>query len=363
MRHHGPNNAITDVEGIRVGHYQSTDEGYQTGTTVVWAPGGAVGSAYVGGGWPGSINTDVLQPGKNEQKIDVAFLTGGSYYGLQVFGGIIEWLEQNKYGLVMGGVPEHVDPLVAGAVVYDLARGGNFKARPNYEFGYKAMQAAKTGSVLQGNVGAGTGTSTNGGLRLKGGIGTASEVIGNVTVGVIVSVNAGGTPVNLQDCSLRGTAINIQNEFAHYRPPTAAGCTALKQTFKITASSQPSQGSAVAEAFQAKSSTQDDYNVHPNTTIGVVATNAILTKAQAHQLARAVNDGFAAVIIPFGTNGDGDAVFAMATGKVAITNKNFKNLLNTAKSIAGRSVAHAMLNAKTFDKLQSYCDALPGACR
>ncbi len=354
-RTHGPNNAITDVEGIRVGQYQKVGGGYQTGTTVVWAPEGAVGSAYVGGGWPGTLNTDVLQPGKNEQKIDAAFLTGGSYFGLQVFGGIIEWLEENRYGLVVGKTPDQVDPLVAGAVVFDLNRGGNYKARPQYEFGYEAIKAARTGPVAQGNVGAGTGTQANGGLRLKGGVGTASAVLdNNLTVGVIVSVNAVGTPVDAATCALRGTAINVDNEFARYTQPSAQDCAAFKEARKPVA--------AAAKPVQVASA-EDNVDIHPNTTIAIVATNATLTKAQAHQLARAVNDGNAQVIQPFNAIGDGDSVFAMATGKVAVSDAQFEKLLAAAKEVAGRSVAHAMLHATSITGLQSYCDALPSACK
>ena len=349
---HGPNNAITDVEGIRVGQYQRIGSGYQTGTTVVWAPGGAVGGAFIGGGWPGTINSDVLAPNKNPQKIDVAFLTGGSYFGLQAFGGIIEWLEENKHGLSVGKTPEQVDPLVAGAVVFDLNRGGNFKARPNYEFGYRAMQAAREGAVAQGNVGAGTGTTSNGGLRLKGGIGTASAVVDAVTVGVIVAVNAAGTAVDERDCSLRGTAINVQNEFARYRVPNAKECAAFKKA------RQP-----VAAVADNAANADDNYALHPNTTIGVVATNAVLTKDQATRLARAVDQGLAATISPFGTIGDGDSVFAMATGKVTLTDAQFDRLLATAKQVAGRAVAHAMLSATSVQGIESYCDALPSACK
>jgi putative pantetheine hydrolase len=357
-RRHGPNNAITDVEGILVGHHHRTDGNYQTGVTVVWAPRQAVGSAYIGGGWPGTINTEVLQPAKAEQKIDVAFMTGGSYYGLRAFGGIMEWLEQGKHG--MPSLPGHVNPLVTGAVVWDLNRGGAFEARPTQEFGVAAMKAARAGPVAQGNVGAGAGTRTFGGLALKGGVGTASAVFGGITVGVIAVVNAAGTPVDLQDCSLRGTFINVQNEFAGYRRPSKTDCDALKKARNIPVSSSRSD----TDRFTVASADADDGSGrHANTTLSVVATNAVLTKAQALQLAVAVNTGNAAVIQPFNAGNDGDAVFAMATGKVAVDNGGFETMLTVAKEVAGRSIAHAMLKATSARTLQSYCDALPSACR
>ncbi|HEX2540350.1 MAG TPA: P1 family peptidase [Caldimonas sp.] len=357
-RRHGPNNAITDVEGILVGHHERTDGDYQTGVTVVWAPGQAVGSVYVGGGWPGTINTDVLQPARAGQKIDVAFMTGGSYYGLRAFGGIMEWLEQGRYG--MPSLPGHVNPLVAGAVVWDLNRGGAFDARPTQEFGVAAMKAARSGPVAQGNVGAGAGTRAFGGLALKGGVGTASAVFGGITVGVIAVVNAAGTPVDLQDCSLRGTFINVQNEFAGYRSPSKTDCDALKKVRNIPVSSS---GLDTYRFALASADADDGSGPHANTTLSVVATNAVLTKAQALQLAVAVNNGNAAVIQPFNTGDDGDAVFAMATGKVDIDTGRFETLLTIAKEVAGRSIAHAMLKATSARTLQSYCDALPSACR
>ena len=357
-RRHGPNNAITDVDGILVGHHQRTDGNHQTGVTVVWAPGQAVGSVHIGGGWPGTINTDVLQPAKAQQKIDVVFMTGGSYYGLRTFGGIMEWLEQGKYG--MPSLPGHVNPLVTGAVVWDLNRGGAFDARPTQEFGVAAMTAARSGSVAQGNVGAGAGTRTFGGLALKGGVGTASAVLGGITVGVLAVVNAVGTPVDLQDCSLRGTLVNVQNEFAGYRRPSKADCDALKRARNIPVSSS---GSDIDRFTVASADAGDGSGRHANTTLSVVATNAALTKSQAYQLAVAVNSGNAGVIQPFNTGDDGDAVFAMATGKVDIDSARFETLLTVAREVAGRSIAHAMLRATSARTLQSYCDALPSACR
>ncbi|MGH9558553.1 MAG: P1 family peptidase [Bryobacteraceae bacterium] len=348
-RRHGSFNAITDVDGIRVGQYQKSGGGYQTGITVVWAyDGGAVASAYVPGGWPGGINTDILQPGKREQKLDAAFLTGGSFYGLAAFGGIMQWLEQNHYGFSVGATPDRVDPLVSGAVVFDLNRGGNFQARPNADFGRMAIASAVKGPVAQGDAGAGTGTAT-GAFHLKAGLGTASEIFDDFQVGIITAVNAGGTPVNLDDCSLRGTAENVQGEFDGYRMPSAADCTAAK----------------IARHVSVKASaTAANDRSHPQTTICIVATNANLTRAQLHRVAEEVNSSEAQTIIPFNTNGDGDSIFALATGKraAAVTDVQFQKILSAARSVAGRAIAHAMLSATDVGNLQSYCSALPSAC-
>jgi L-aminopeptidase/D-esterase-like protein len=357
VRQHGPNNAINDVDGIKVGQYQKVGGGFQTGVTAVWAhDGGAMASAYVGGGWPGSINTDVLQPGKNEQRIDVAFLTGGSYFGLQSFGGIIEWLEQNGVGLSVGAGANQVDPLVAGAVVYDLNRGGTFTARPNYDFGRQAMMNASKGPVAMGNQGAGTGTQSSV-FPLKAGLGTASEIFDGFQVGMITAVNAAGTAVDLVDCSLRGTDTNIQGEFDKYKKPTQAECNAAK-----TARNLPVQITQADINEINKVAALDER--HPQTTISIFATNANLTRAQMQQLAREVNGAKAAFIAPFNTNGDGDAVFALSTGKKTgeVTAAQFQKIMNSVRSLAGRSIAHAYLNATDVGTVKSYCSAMPSAC-
>ncbi|MFP5021739.1 P1 family peptidase [Pseudonocardia phyllosphaerae] len=350
---HGAANAITDVPGIRVGQYNRVGGGYATGTSVVWAPDGAVGSAYIGGGWPGTINSDVLQPGKKDQRLDAAVLSGGSFFGLEAYGGVMEWLRGHRHGLVVGPTPDQVDPLVAQAIVFDLARGGRFTAHPDQTFGTKAIEAARTGPVAQGNVGAGTGTISSAkqevGPRLKGGVGTASTVLdGGVTVGAVAAVNAIGTPVDAGTCALRGTGQNVGNEFAGYRPPSEQDCAALNARTAAAGGAPPSSRSAPAS--------------HPNTTISVVATDAKLSREQAHELARTLNDGYTDVLRPFNSVDDGDSVFAMSTDKVAISDEQFRQLLAAARGLSGRVVAHAMLDATSTPFAPSYCDALPSAC-
>lgn len=352
---HGTQNAITDVKGIRVGQYTRSDPPYLTGTTVVWAPESAVASAYVGGGWPGTVNTDVLDPAKNPQKLDAAFLTGGSYYGLSVFAGIMSWLEEHGHGLQVGPDAKQLDPLVAGAVVFDLNRGGRFQARPTAEFGYAALNAAATGAVDQGNVGAGTGTTTHGGFPLKGGVGTASVVVGKVVIGAIVAVNAAGTPVNLSDCSLRGARYAVGNEFAAYHTPSASDCAAAKEFIRLHPDERPPNLSHPPVRHPV-----DD---HPNTTIGVVATDAILSKEQARQLARAANEGLGLGLDVINTLGDGDSFFALSTGKVAASPEEFATMLAATKELVARAIAHAALSAKSVGAFRSYCDSVPSACR
>jgi L-aminopeptidase/D-esterase-like protein len=352
---HGARNAITDVKGIRVGHYTRNEPPYLTGTTVVWAPEGAVASTYVGGGWPGTINTDVLDPAKNAQKLDAAFLTGGSYYGLAAFAGVMSWLEEHGYGLQVGPDAKQLDPLVAGAVVFDLNRGGRFQARPTAEFGYGAMNVAATGPVEQGNVGAGTGTTTHGGFPLKGGVGTASVVVGKVTLGAIVAVNAAGSPVDLSDCSLRGARNVVGDEFKNYRTPSAKDCAAAKEFIRLHPDERPPSLSRPPKPRPV--------DEHPNTTIGVVATDAILSKEQARELARAANEGLAWGLDVINTMGDGDSFFALSTGQVEASPEEFAAILSATRELVGRAIAHAAFSAKSVGPFRSYCDSLPSACK
>jgi putative pantetheine hydrolase len=350
-------NAITDVEGIEVGQFNRTDGQYLTGTTVVWAPDQATASVYVGGGWPGTINTDMLDPNKKAQKLDAAFLTGGSGYGLSVFTGIIRWLEEHGHGTQVGSTKDQLLPLVSGAVVYDLGNGGNSKARPDDSFGYAAIAAAKGGRVDQGNVGAGTGTVALGGLLTKGGVGTASVVVDGTTIGALITVNALGTPVDSQDCSLRGVSAGFRGEFPKYSKPSSADCDLILKSNKI----------AVMPKTGAAHESQPDTASHPNTTIGVIATDAILSKQQVWQLAKTANDGIGEVITPFNTIDDGDTIFAMATDKRPISDAQFSKLLIVVNNVVARAIAHAMLEAVTVKtprgNFRSYCDRLPSACR
>lgn len=371
----GPVNAITDVPGILVGMYTRTDPPYQTGTTAVWAPGtpgvtGATGGAYVPGGWPGGVNTDVLQPGKRGQRLDAVSLSGGSFFGLATYRGVMDWLYENGFGLQTGATPTQVDPLVSAAIVYDLGRGGNFISVPGVDFGYEAISRAKNGHLEQGNVGGGTGTNSGGWLRLKAGTGTASvQLSSGVTVGAIVTVNAAGSPVNQADCSLLGTAYAIGNEFARYgyQTPSAAECAAVQPAAAARVATVAR--AATQQGSQSGDPDDGDEEKHPNTTIGVVATDAILTVEQANIIARVANEGHALAVQPINRIGDGDSMFTMATNHIAITDAQFEELKQGVRETWARAVAHAMLNAQSIDRTAiggtrrtSYCDMFPSAC-
>ncbi|TNB70766.1 P1 family peptidase [Arthrobacter sp. BB-1] len=255
--------AITDVPGIRVGHVQKSDDGWLTGVTVVLPPPGTVGSVDVQGGGPATHETDALDPTTLVSAVDAVVLTGGSAYGLASAGGAQCWCEENGRGFA---VPGGVVPIVPAAAIFDLGRGGDFKARPTPDMGYAATAAAAAEQdghdVGRGNVGAGTGALI-GRRQFKGGVGTASIALDNgVIVGALAIVNALGLP------------------FGFEKPD------------------------------------HHDADAPLNTTLVVVATNAVLDVAECKRTASASHAGIARALNPSHTLADGDTVFCLATGAV-----------------------------------------------
>lgn len=264
----GAMGAITDVPGVRVGHVQKSDDGWLTGVTVVLPPPGTVGSVDVQGGGPATHETDALDPTTLVSAVDAVVLTGGSAYGLASASGAQRWCEENNRGFV---VPGGVVPIVPAAAIFDLGRGGDFSARPTPDMGYAATVAAAAEEeghdVERGNVGAGTGALMA--RTYKGGVGTASITLDNgVVVGALAVVNALGLPF---DTTTQGVSA------------AAAGAQPGPQL---------------------------------NTTLVVVATNAILDVAECKRTASAAHAGIARALNPSHTLADGDSVFCLATGSV-----------------------------------------------
>jgi L-aminopeptidase/D-esterase-like protein len=254
------------------------------------------------------------------------------------------WLEQKKRGWNVGG--GNVVPIVGAAVLFDPARFGRaFTDRPTAEFGRQACEAAASGPVKTGNVGAGAGAIAGG---LKGGLGTASVDLGDgVFVGAIVAVNSLGSTVNPQTGEFYAAYLEVGDEFG-----------ALKQPFLSSA------GSDGALAFQAE--------VGKNTVIGCVATNVKLTKAQAEKVAEMAQDGIARAVHPAHTMFDGDAIYALATGILDLdtlkqqaawgnTAANVMKIGSAAADAVSRAIVRAMLNAQTVGGVASYHDKYPGA--
>ncbi|MGW3510439.1 P1 family peptidase [Streptomyces sp. NPDC000994] len=284
--------ALTDVEGVRVGHATHTGGGWLTGTTVVLAPeGGAVAAVEVRGGGPGTKETDALDPRNLVRTVEAVVLTGGSAYGLDAASGVMAWLEERGRGVKVGPDPSHVVPVVPAACVFDLGRGGDFRARPDAVTGRAAVEAAAAsevgGRVPEGCVGAGTGAAVG---PLKGGVGTASTVLDSgITVAALAVANAVGSPVDPETGVLYGELFQGPVDYPDAR---------------------------VHEAARRRLAEAAARNTPPplNTTLAVVATDADLTKAQAQKLAGTAHDGIARAVRPVHLLNDGDTVFALATG-------------------------------------------------
>jgi L-aminopeptidase/D-esterase-like protein len=301
--------SITDVAGIEVGH--CTDGRRPTGCTVVLARAGAVGAVDVRGAAPGTRETDLLAPGNTVEQVHAVLLAGGSAFGLDAAGGVMRWLDEQGIGLAVG--PARV-PIVPAAVLFDLPLGDP-RIRPDAAAGYAACQAASRQPPAEGNVGAGAGAVVGKifGLdrAMMGGIGTASVTVDGITVGAIVACNALGDVVDPD-------------------------------------SGEPIAGARTADGRRLLDSRRALLNgelprpilVGSNTTIGVIATDARLTKTQAGRLALQGHDGLARAINPVHTLSDGDTLFALATGASG------RSLgLMTLGTMAAEACARAVLRA------------------
>ena len=335
--------AITDVDGILVGHHHRLDpdatlgSGWACGSTVVLAPPGTVGGVDVRGGAPGTRETDLLHPANSVRHVDAVVLTGGSAYGLAAADGVMTWLEEQERGVKMDG---GVVPIVPTAVIFDLPVGG-WACRPTAEFGYSAVQSAGP-RVPVGTVGAGVGARAG---VLKGGLGTAStQLESGVTVGAIVAVNSAGNVID-PATGLPWMA-HLIDEFGLVTPP----------------------------AEQIAALAARDAELSPlNTTIAVVATDAALSPAACNRFAVAAQDGLAHTIRPAHTPLDGDTVFALATGRIEVEldpdtpdamspeTKLVATLGAAGADCLARAVLVAVLAAESVAGIPSYRDLLPGA--
>jgi L-aminopeptidase/D-esterase-like protein len=276
---------LTAVDGLRVGHYTLSER--PTGCTVIVVDGDAVGGVSQRGGAPGTRETDLLNPLSMVDKVNAIVLSGGSAFGLEAATGTVRWLEEHGIGWPAG--PSKV-PIVPAAILFDLGIGGNPKIRPTADCGYKAAEVATAGPVTEGSVGAGAGATVGkfggAGRSTKAGIGTASIRLANgLVVAALVAVNAVGDIIDPATGKVVAGVRNPDGTFADARVLLRSG-----------ASLQPPRAGE-------------------NTTIGLVATNAKLTKALAARMALMADDGYARAISPSHTNGDGDTIFSLATGR------------------------------------------------
>lgn len=318
--------AITDVPGIRVGHW--TDRRAATGCTVVLCPAGTVGGADVRGAAPGTRETDLLRPENFVEEVHAVLLTGGSAFGLEAATGVVRYLSEHDIGLRFG---TFTVPIVPAAVLFDL--GVSRAEWPGAEAGYEAARNARGGAVREGSVGAGTGATVakfaGPERRLKGGLGTASEVLDSgLVVGVVVAVNAVGT---VQDRSTGET---------------------------VAAPTDPDRGFIDVDAFfraagMPTADAADEAAPGKNTTIAIVATSARLTKVQANRLATVCHDGFARAIWPVHTRGDGDAIFTLATGVREIEAAEYLALEALAVRAVERAIVRGVRRARGLGGVRS----------
>jgi len=304
---------ITQVAGLSVGHWSDSDAA--TGCTVVLCPDGAVAAADVRGGAPGTRETDLLRLGSLVDRVHAILLTGGSAYGLDAAAGVMRWLEERGHGRNVSrdeANPVYV-PIVPGAVLFDLAIGSS-SVRPGPDAGYAACEAASTDVVEQGSVGAGTGATVAKVMgpehALKGGLGTAAErTESGVTVAALVAVNAVGEIID---------------------PDTA----------RVVAGPRGEEPGAFVDSLEVlrKEPLLPAYAIDANSTIGVVATDAALSKDDAHRLAVVAQTGYARAIRPAHTTVDGDTIFALSTG----LNQTESDILQLG-SLAARAVERAIV--------------------
>jgi len=306
--------SITQVAGIEVGHF--TDTRRPTGCTVVIARDGAVAGVDVRGAAPGTRETELLHPSNLVDRAHAVLLAGGSAWGLDAAGGVMKWLEENgigldvKYGLV---------PIVPAAVLFDLPVG-DARIRPDAHAGYAACMAANRNAPAEGNVGAGAGALVGklfGIVRaMKGGIGSASITVDGITVGAIVACNALGDVVS-------------------------------PDTGQVIAGARTADGLGLLGIRDAivRGEVPRPLLAGTNTTIGVVATDATLTKAQAHRLAQVSHDGLARAINPVHTMSDGDTIFALGTG-AAGKPAGMMVLGTLAAEVTARAIVRAVLAAR-----------------
>ncbi|MGP4031572.1 P1 family peptidase [Pseudarthrobacter sp. 1C304] len=310
--------AITDVPGLRVGQAGRAGGGWLSGVTVVLPPAGTVGSVDVRGGGPGTHETDALDPTTLTRLVDAVVLTGGSAYGLAAAHGAQRWCEENGRGFpVTGGVV----PIVPAAAIFDLGRGGDFAARPDEAMGYAATADAAARQeghdVERGNTGAGTGALIGRG-QYKGGLGTASITLNNISphgpvvVGALAVVNALGLPFG---ASAAGAPMGTDEERAAQPEP---GSVRLSWGHDGGVPWPSLRGEGAGGDEGASTRRVADAPPALNTTLVVVATNAVLDKAECNRTASAAHAGLARALNPSHTLADGDTVFCLATGGVAL---------------------------------------------
>ena len=315
-----PQQGLTAVAGLEVGHH--TLAARPTGCTVVLAEDGAVAGVDIRGGAPGTRETDLLDPARTVQQVHAVVLAGGSAFGLDAAGGVVRYLSERGIGYDTRVARV---PIVPAAILFDLGVGGDPTIRPTADCGYRAAAAATADPVAEGNVGAGAGATVGklggAGRAMKGGIGSAAITLpGGLVVAALAAVNAVGDIVD---------------------PATG----------RVVAGVRTPDGAGLADARTLlRAGTGGGGRPRENTTLGIVATNAALTQAEATTVARMAHDGLARAIVPAHTPSDGDAIFALATDR-----HDGPAGVGTVGALAAEAMAEAIVRAvRAADGIPGY---------
>ncbi len=323
------NDTLTAVEGLKVGHVTLSER--PTGCTVILAKDGTVGSVSQRGGAPGTRETDLLDPVNNVQVVTAVVLSGGSAFGLDAATGTMKWLDERNIGYPVGA--NGVVPIVPSAILFDLGFGGSAKIRPGADCGYQAAGLASEAPVPQGNIGAGAGATVgkSGGARgagggpMKAGLGSyAIKLPNGLVVAAIVAVNAVGDIID-------------------------------PETGQVVAGARGADGKLLDARKILRGTGGQSGRAGENTTIGLVATNAKLTKVQAQKMAMMADDGYARAINPSHTPGDGDTIFSLATGTWDGT-VNYGTIGALAAEAMAEAVVRAAVHATSSAGLPSARD-------
>lgn len=343
----GPTNSVSDVPGIRVGHASRVGDGWLTGVTVVVASGGAAAGVDVRGGGAATRETAALEPTGVVERVHAVSFSGGSAFGLESATGVLQALQDRGLGFPVGREPRQVVPIVPGASIFDLGRGGDFDNWPDRALGREAAEnaflAAQDAAALQGSIGAGTGAITG---EMRGGVGTASAILpGGIVVGALAVVNADGTTVDPRTGVPWGA-------FAELSGDGGAGEFGLRTP-------TPAEHAAAVTRLAAEAGRRPA--LRPlNTTVAVVATNAELSKAELTRLAGTSHDGMARAVRPVHTLGDGDVVFALSTGGGGLPvpadgllpehrhSDSVNQVLTAGADVLTRAIVHAILHAESI---------------
>ena len=327
----GQSNTITDIKGLLVGHY--TDLKAASGVTVVICPKGAIAGVDVRGSAPGTRETDLLDPINLVEKAQAVVLSGGSVFGLAASDGAVRWLAEQGFGFPLE--KGHVAPIVPSAVLYDLGRGRNFVPPINAEWGRQACQVAKNGPAMTlGCVGAGTGALSG---SIKGGLGSASLTLqSGIVVAALVAINSLGSVINAATGRPWEIGLEVGGEFG------------MQGQRAVQLPGPP--GAALGN----------------HTTIGIVATDSLLSKSQAKKIAQMAHDGMARAIRPSHTLFDGDTIFSLATGEKRLPETRgffvspqapaVNELGHAAADCVSRAIIRGVLSAQSLAGMVAFQD-------